>query len=217
MSGASECSVAVLAGGRSRRLGTDKALVQLADGGPTLLETVTHTARQLASDVFVVATDRPEYHLAGVPIRPDLYPDAGVLGGIASALRHSENDRCLVLSCDHPFLNLELLRALIDVPGYDIVVPAVAGESRQGSGTIRQTLHAVYGRTCLPAIETSLAAGQRQIVRFFDHVRVFDFPESRIREIDPKGQSFFSVNTPEALLEARLIASPVVSPKRPVS
>src|SRR4051812_16182117 len=98
-------SVAILAGGLSTRMGTDKALIRLESGGQTMLERVLDRVRPLSDDVFVVATARDEYRRFGVDVLPDLYPDAAVLGGIASALRHARHPRCLVVSCDHPLLS----------------------------------------------------------------------------------------------------------------
>jgi molybdopterin-guanine dinucleotide biosynthesis protein A len=195
-----QISVAVLAGGKSTRLGTDKALVRLAPDDVTLLELVLNRVGPLSDDVFVVASDRPEYEAFGAPVRPDLYPDAGVLGGIASALGHAGDNACLVVSCDHPFLNPRLLNALVQTPGeWDVLIPALPGESRQGGRVVRQTLHAIYGPGCLGPIERSLAQGRLQIVGFFDDVRVQEVEREILVEFDPSLRSFFSVNTPEAL------------------
>jgi molybdopterin-guanine dinucleotide biosynthesis protein A len=74
---------------------------------------------------------------------------------------------------------------------------------------VYQTLHAIYGKSCLPAIEARIAREELQVVGFFDDVavRTIDLPE--IRALDPDGRSFFNANTPEALAEAsRLAAGP---------
>jgi molybdopterin-guanine dinucleotide biosynthesis protein A len=85
---------------------------------------------------------------------------------------------------------------------WDVLIPVLPGVSRQGGTTVRQTLHAVYRRSCLPAIEDAIAAGRFQVVSFFPFVRVSDFDEERCRLYDQNLRSFFSVNTPEALAEA---------------
>lgn len=196
----SDVSVAVLAGGKSRRLGRDKALVRLIPGDATLLELVLARVRHLSDDVYVIATDRPVYATFGAPVLPDRYPEAGVLGGIATALRYARHQACLVVSCDHPFLNPILLGTIIATLGeWDVVVPTIPGSSRQGGTRIRQTLHAIYHRRCLPAIERAIEAGRLQIVSFFDDVRVREIDIDDIVRIDPELRSFFSVNTPEAL------------------
>jgi molybdopterin-guanine dinucleotide biosynthesis protein A len=197
-------SIAVLAGGQSRRMGSDKALVTLEPGGPALLQVVLDRVGSLTDDLFVVSAPRPEYRQLGVELRPDLFPDAGPLGGIGSALRYARYERCLVLSCDHPFLNIELLESMIALDGdWDILCPTLPGPSRQGGGSIRQTLHAIYRATCLPAIERAIAARRLQIVAVFNELRVSEVDADDASRLDPTLRSFFSVNTPEALDLAR--------------
>ncbi len=197
-------SAAVLAGGQSRRMGRDKALLPLRPGDPPLAATVIARARLVADEVFVVARDRPAYAAFGVPVVPDLEHDAGTLGGIATALHASANEHCLVLACDLPFLNAALLRWLATEPrDYDALVPRLPGESRQGGKFVFQTLHAIYGKGCLPVIQRRLTEGRRQIVGFFDEVRLRPVDADVIAAIDPGFRSFFNANTPEAAEEAR--------------
>ena len=197
-------SAAVLAGGMSRRMGTDKALLPLRPGDPPLAAVVVNRLAPVASELFIVASDRPAYAGFGVPVVPDRYPNAGTLGGIATALRVATHDYCLVVACDMPFLNLALLRWMASQPrDYDALVPRLPGESRQGGGFVYQTLHAIYGKGCLPAIETQLAAGRRQVIGFFPEVAIRSAEEAQIRTLDPALRSFFNANTPEAAAEAR--------------
>jgi len=197
-------SAAVLAGGKSSRMGQDKALLRLRPGDPPLAEGVIRLVERVAADVFVVASDRPAYAGFGVPVVPDRYPDAGTLGGIATALAVARHDRCLVVACDMPFLVEGLLRWMAaQPPDHDLLIPRVPGESRQGGGVIYQTLHAIYARRCLPPIERQLAAGDRRVVGFFDHVRVRVIAPEELAVLDPLGRSFFNANTPAAAEEAR--------------
>lgn len=199
-------SAAVIAGGKSSRMGTDKALLTLEPGGPTLLQRVLSAVSTVAGDVMVIATDRPEYERLGVRLEPDHYPGGAALGAIATALEAARSSRCLVVPCDLPFLNTDLLAYMVDLdPDADVVIPAVQGESRQGRGEILQTLHAIYRESCLEPIRARLRSGQRQVIGFFPEVRVRKVPESTIREYDPDLLTFFNANTPEALDEARAI------------
>ncbi len=199
-------SAGVLAGGMSRRMGTDKALLPLRPGDPPLAQVVLRTAGAIADDLFVVASGRPEYAAFGVPVVPDRYAEAGTLGGIATALAAARHDRCLIVACDMPFLSLPLLRWMSEQPGdYDVLVPRVPGESRQGPDLVYQTLHAIYSRDCLPAIERRLAEGQRKVIGFFDDVRVRVVDLDTIRSLDPDLRSFFNANTPAAVEEARAL------------
>jgi molybdopterin-guanine dinucleotide biosynthesis protein A len=160
--------------------------------------------KQLSDDVFLVSPPRPAYAGLGAPVRPDLYGETGPLGGIASALVHARHEHCLIVSCDMPFLNLDLLHWMIVRPRtYDVLVPRLRAESRQGGEFAYQTLHAIYGKCCLPAIERALSGDRRQTVGFFAEVNVEPIDEVAVRRFDPDLRSFFSVNTSEALATAR--------------
>ena len=114
------------------------------------------------------------------------------------------HEHCLVVACDMPFLSGALLRRMADEPrDYDVLVPVIPGESRQGSeGKVFQTLHAIYSKRCLPAIESRIREGKRQVVGFFDAVRVREIDVAEILEWDPELRSFFNANTPDALAAA---------------
>ncbi len=200
----SSLSAAVLAGGISSRMGIDKALISIRPGGPPMARIVVETLTEVVDDVQVIATDRPEYEIFGARVIPDDQPGFAALGGIATALAHSQEDYCLVVACDMPFLNPALLRWMAAQPrDYDILVPRLADESRQGGPFVIQALHAIYGKQCLPFIEAQLGQGNRQVIGFFDHVNVRYISEEQIRVFDPELRSFFNANSPESIIQAR--------------
>lgn len=200
---ATPTSAAVLAGGMSRRMGQDKALLALRPGDPPLAQIVIDRVGAVADEVFVVSARRPGYERFGVPVVEDRHPGAGVLGGIATALATAAHEHCLVVACDLPFLRPDLLRWMADQPRtYDVLVPRVAGRSRQGDGFVMQTLHAIYGRGCREPIERAIADDRLQVVGFFPEVRVEHVGEAVIRRFDPEGRSFFNANSPAAAAEA---------------
>jgi molybdopterin-guanine dinucleotide biosynthesis protein A len=190
-------------------MGTDKALLPLAAGGDPMLRVVLKRLSAVADDVLVVANNREKYEEFGAPVVPDLRPDIGALGGIQAAIASSAHDHCLVVACDMPFLSLPLLQRMADEPrDYDVLVPLVPGESRQRSdGLVFQTLHAIYGKQCLPFIEQRIIEGRKQVVAFFEDVRVRTLDIAEIRRWDPDLRSFFNANTPEALRAAAQIIS----------
>jgi molybdopterin-guanine dinucleotide biosynthesis protein A len=197
-------SAAILAGGKSSRMGMDKALVRLAPDDPPLLGLVRDRLQEVADDIFLVAEPRLDYTRLVSRVVPDDEPGNGPLGGIATAIRHARHEHCLVVSCDLPFLNPRLISWMASLPrDYDVLIPRLPGESRQGGTWTYETLHAIYGRACLPAIGHQLAEGKRQIVGFFGAVTVQPIDEPELRRFDPELRSFYNTNTPEALARAR--------------
>lgn len=190
-------SAAILAGGQSRRMGQDKALLEVE--GRALIEYVIDVANKVANETLIVASDRPEYEEFGCHVVADKFPQSGSLGGIYTALSEASNDYCLVLACDMPFVNEALIRFMIDeLDDADAVVPALAAErSDQGGPETLETLHAIYSKACIPAIDRQLNAGVFKVIGFFSEVKVKKLPEDVVLEYDPQLLSFFNCNTPE--------------------
>jgi molybdopterin-guanine dinucleotide biosynthesis protein A len=182
-------------------MGTDKALLPLVAGGQPLLGLVLERLSVVAEDVFVVANDEARYAPLGARVVPDIHHDVGALGGIQAAITWSAHQYCLVVACDMPFLSLPLLRRMSGEPrDYDVLIPLTPGDSRQGGdGLVFQTLHAIYSKSCLPFIEKRIAEGKKQVIGFFEDVRVRTLDVTEIARWDPDLQSFFNANTPEAL------------------
>ena len=202
-------SAAALAGGQSRRMGTDKAFLPLVPGGQPMLGVVLERLSAVADDTFVVADDQARYSVLGVRVVPDLSRHVGALGGIQAAIAWSAHEHCLIVACDMPFLSLPLLRRMAAEPrDYDVLVPLIPGESRQREdGLVYQTLHAIYSKRCLPFIDKRIAEGRKQVVGFFADVRVRTLDAAEITRWDPDLLSFFNANTPEAMLVAARMGS----------
>jgi molybdopterin-guanine dinucleotide biosynthesis protein A len=185
-------SAAIMAGGKSRRMGQDKAWIEL-DGEP-LITRVAKVLAEVADEVIVVAND-PRYESLGLRVVPDRFPDGGALGGIATGVSAATHDRVLVAACDMPFLLVEVWRVLLDHRyEADVVIPKIANEF--------ETLHALYSKTCVAPMERALAAGKMRVISFFDEVRVYAIAERELRVADPTLRSFTNVNTPEELASA---------------
>jgi molybdopterin-guanine dinucleotide biosynthesis protein A len=202
--GHSPISVAILAGGLSTRMGTDKALLRLEPAGPTLLERVIDSTSRLGSDRFIVSRAESDYPNTGLPVIADRYPGMGVLGAIGTALHHAAHQRVLVVSCDMPFLNHGALAWMAGIEGqFDAIVPVTYRKSRQGGSTTYQTLHAIYRKTCLPAIEAALHTGHLRSIAFLARVMVREVCEDELKQFDPQLRTLLSVNSPEDLAFAR--------------
>jgi molybdopterin-guanine dinucleotide biosynthesis protein A len=187
-------------------MGTDKALLPLVAGGQPMLGLVIDRLSAVADDVLIVANEHERYASFGARVVPDLHLDLGALGGIQAAITWSAHEHCLVAACDMPFLSLPLLQRMVSEPrNYDVLVPLIPGESRQrADGLVFQTLHAIYSKRCLPFIEKQISEGKKQVVGFFEDVRIRTLDVEEIARWDPELRSFFNANTPEALLVARV-------------
>lgn len=103
-----------------------------------------------------------------------------------------KHDLAIVVACDMPLLNLDLLRYLIErAADFDAVVPL--------TGDQYEPLHAVYRRTCLAPIQHRLANNERRVISFFEDVRLSAVTEAEWRVIDPDGRSVSNLNTPDDL------------------
>jgi molybdopterin-guanine dinucleotide biosynthesis protein A len=194
---ANRITTAIMAGGKSSRMGTDKSFVPLL--GRPLIEHVLAQVAGLGGELILV-TNRPEaYAYLGLPMFGDIYVDKGPLAGIHSALTHATHPHTLVVACDMPWLSRPLLAHMLTLRREaDIVVPRWE--------EFPEPLHAVYAKACLPAVEASLEAGMLKITAFYGRLKVRFLDRDEIVPLDPLGRSFANVNTPDDLAAAQVSA-----------
>lgn len=190
-------SAAILAGGRSSRMGgRNKAMLTL--NGKTLLQHVALSLEQVFEEIFIVA--RSPKGLDGPELRIvlDRFDKRSSMTGIHAALDGADTDYVFVTACDTPFLQPAVLNLLMEQAGSgaDIIVPI-------RDGWYFYPLCAIYSKACLPLIEERIEAGELQTVSFFDQVKVAPVPLEAIMPFDPTLRSLFNVNTPEDLETAR--------------
>jgi molybdenum cofactor guanylyltransferase len=192
-------SLLVLAGGRSTRLGQDKVWLPL-NGQPLVLRVISRLA-PLASEV-IISTNAPEPFRQVAPLDlplqlvADQHVGMGPLAGIQAGLNAARNDLVITVASDMPFVNRSLIQRMLGAAaGYDVVVPVLPHD--QDSPMVHEPLHAIYRRTCLPAIAATLAAGERRVVNFFPLVRVREIPSDEARRYDPELLTFLNLNTPQ--------------------
>lgn len=186
-------SAIVLAGGKSSRMGTPKALLRF-DGQPLILH-VVGTLKQAFDDIVVVAAPGQQLPSMPVTLVHDDVAYQGPVGGICYGLRAAHGEFAFVSACDSAFLNLRLIEHLLEqIAACDVVVPHWQDRL--------QPLHAVYRGSVLPLLEAQLARGELRPVFLFDKVRTCKVGEAEIRRFDPDGASFFNMNTPEDYEEA---------------
>jgi len=192
-------TAAVLAGGRSRRMGSDKTLLTV-DGEPLVLRVVQKVREVCVS--AVVVTNRPELLAdvalpADVPVVKDTVAYQGPLGGLVTALECAPDEWVLAVAADMPALEPEVIRALWDVRGEGQVVIPV-GEMGP------EPLLALYHRSCLPTAKAALDSGRRRIVAILPSLRVVSVPVEALRAVDPELHSLVNVNTPDELMDSKL-------------
>jgi molybdopterin-guanine dinucleotide biosynthesis protein A len=181
----------VLAGGKSTRMGADKAFIEYQ--GRTFLARALDLARSVTSAVRIVGSQ--EKFASFAPVIEDVFRDCGPLAGIHAALLASPSELNLMLAVDTPFISAEFLRFLISQARSDreaiVTVPSSAGRS--------QPLCAIYHREFAATAENALRAGQNKIGRLFDEIptRLIEDDELQAAGFNPS--IFRNLNTPEEL------------------
>jgi len=177
----------ILAGGASRRMGRDKALLEL-DGRP-MIAAVAEQLRAVVDEI-IIAADNSRYAPFADRCVADVFPGVGTLGGIHAGLSAAAHELALVVGCDMPFLNPAVLRWFAKAAeGVDLVVLK--------RGKWLEPLHAIYRKNCLPAMETVIRDGKRRVFSFYDQVQVRYVAPAEIAHLDPALQSFSNLNTPQ--------------------
>lgn len=183
----------ILAGGRSSRMGTTKALLRF-ENEPLIVHLVRRLQPLFSTIVVVVA---PGQDLPPLPVTivPDDVAHQGPVGGIYYGLRAVRDPFAFVTSCDCAFLRTSLVAHLVSrIPDADVVVPRWEGRA--------QPLVAVYRTTVVPVLERQLAQGELRPVTLFERVNTRYVDEDEIRQFDAAGDSFFNMNRPEDYAEA---------------
>lgn len=181
----------ILAGGKSTRMGADKAFVDY--DGRTLLEWALDLAHSVTSTVRIVGNR--EKFAPFAPVVEDIFQDCGPLGGIHAALRGSRTELNLMLAVDTPLVSRAFLQYLISqargAPEAVVVVPRV------DRGW--QPLCAIYRREFADAAESALRSGRNRIDRLFDGVRTRVIEQAELEVAGFSLAIFRNLNTPEEL------------------
>ncbi len=181
----------LLAGGKSSRMGKDKALLKYGD--ETFMSNSLQKLNKLFDEVIVVADNIDKYHMDNVRIIKDIYLGMGPMGGIHAALNAAKNDWIFVIPCDMPlwesFLVEEILKHRLD---YDIVVPIINKHM--------EPLFALYKKTCIPGIEQCLNSNIIKVLELYPLVNTNYLDLEKVyNEVDQCTKSFFNINTPKDL------------------
>jgi len=197
----------ILAGGKSRRMKENKALIKL--GGKPLLMHVIERVRGLTQEAVVVVgknddlADYKSFLPSSVTVLRDIVKGMGPLAGILTGMQNMCSEYAVVLPCDSPFIKREVLTYLFKkAQGADAAIP------RWPNGNI-EPLHAVYRvSAAIPAAKTAL---ERQELFILDMIKRLDrvvyVDTEEIRKIDKELMTFFNINTQEDLIIAEKLSS----------
>jgi molybdopterin-guanine dinucleotide biosynthesis protein A len=201
----------VQAGGRSTRFGTDKALVRLA--GKTMLQRTGELLETVCGHVTIVAP-AGKYADAPWPVLRDRWPGEGPLGGILTALLHRNDvlpsrgsrvtdheSRCLILSCDMPFLTREFLECLCERASSSRAFVVVPQQSTSGL----EPLCACWNSEAAASVLAAFDAGVRKVTEAMKRLPMEVLDESAWKRFDTENRLFWNMNTPADYEKARRI------------
>ncbi|MDR7520375.1 MAG: molybdenum cofactor guanylyltransferase [Armatimonadota bacterium] len=186
----SDLTGVVLAGGQSRRLGTDKAFIEVE--GVPMIGRVLGALWACCADVVIVAKDPARYQGLDARLIPDAWPAQAPLVGVCSGLRAMETPWGFVAACDLPFLSPDAVRLLARLAvGSDAAVPRVDGRWHP--------LHAVYRAAVAPLLEAHMEQGTRSMIDALKALRVRPVTEEELRAVDATLRTLHNVNAPQDL------------------
>lgn len=178
----------ILAGGKSSRMGQDKALLPL--GEQLMVERTLSFLKSHSAEVIVIANKVKGFSFLKVPVFADIIAECGPLGGIYTGLVRSKTVHNLIVACDMPFLNQDLIKFMLEeIYDYDVVVPEHNGKL--------EPLCAIYSKNCIKPIEKELRENNLKVTNFFREVKVRRISEKETAKFNLKETSFANINTPE--------------------
>ncbi len=184
----------VLAGGKSTRMGQDKADLKL--DGRSLLEHALAGLRSVCREVAILG--KRDLYGQWAPVYEDIFPGCGPLGGIHAALTNSQTEYNLIIAVDTPFLQPDFLSYMAEravASGAVVTTPEIAGYT--------QPLCTVYGKAFLPIAERALKAGNYKITPLFPPGETVLISEQELRQFAFGAEMFENLNTPQDLERAR--------------
>ncbi len=186
----------ILAGGKSSRLGRCKLSEFLC--GKSLIEHVIERLEPISSQILIVTAEEQFRLLTAHKAETitDLYPGRGPLGGIYTGLLASKAPYSLVVGCDMPFLNINLLHYMVrQIQGFDAIVPRLEMDKIE-------PLHAIYSRRCTDVILKQLMHDNLKISQTLNMLHVRYIERDECERFDHRLLSLFNINSPSDLKQA---------------
>ncbi|MCP4131001.1 MAG: molybdenum cofactor guanylyltransferase [bacterium] len=181
----------IIAGGKSKRFGTDKSLHDYE--GKPLIQHIFDAVNPVFDNIYISANDGEKYSFLGVETVPDIVPDLGPIGGLYSVLCHAKEngaDSAFVVPCDMPNLNADLIEYMLSIPmEYDLIIPVL--------GSYYEPLHAIYSIKCLDPLKELIDNNKRKIIELVDKVEIRPVGEGEIEFYDDPMFIFRNINYQE--------------------
>jgi len=177
----------ILAGGQSRRMGTDKSQLKLEN--QTFTDNIAAILLEVTDSVTLVGAHQPHAKFQTVA---DVYPQWGALGGLHTALANCRLDWAVVVACDLPLVTAALFNYLASLRDHhDAVVPLQPDHKPQ-------PLAALYRvDPCLQRATELIEAGRRRPLDLLELVNTRWVPFSDLTNLDQAERFFANINTPD--------------------
>ena len=185
----------ILAGGKSSRMGTNKALLQL--NGKTVIEGIVEKLENIVDDIIIVTNTFEDYAFLHLPMVEDKRKNMGPLAGIEAGLAATKTERNLIVACDMPFISVELGQYLLSYLGeYQAAVPEISGQLHP--------LFAAYRKDVNEAVTQSLQENQLRIRHFLHHIHVKIVKKEQLQSLELENEElhFFNMNNPDEYRKA---------------
>jgi molybdenum cofactor guanylyltransferase len=194
-----EAGAIILSGGKSSRMGTNKALLKINE--KTNIERIVAQLKRIFDDIILVTNDPETYGFLNVRITSDHYPGKGPLAGLHAGLVASRFEKNLIVACDMPFISADLASVLVNhVENYDAVIPVINGR--------KHPLFSVFKKNTITRIEESIGNDDLRMQGFLDYLHVLYMTEKDLTEYseDSLGRIFYNMNNLDEYETAKIWA-----------
>jgi molybdopterin-guanine dinucleotide biosynthesis protein A len=183
----------ITAGGRSSRMGRDKAWLRIS--GRPMIEHVVAALAPVTAGVAIIANS-PDYARLGLPVFADVNAGIGPLEAVRTGLANAQTSRIVLAGCDLPFVTPDLFKFLLSIPGdHQAIVPV-------GADGKLEPLCAIYCTKALAEVSRLIARGERKISLLFDSIPTRFVAFEELRHLDRSELFFENINTPQDYVQA---------------
>ncbi|MDQ0218569.1 molybdenum cofactor guanylyltransferase [Peribacillus cavernae] len=190
----------LLAGGKSSRMGTNKAMLPMSEG--INIQNIASELKKAVGKVLLVTNAPPDYAFLGMPTVQDEFKELGPLAGLHAGLSASKTEVVFVSACDMPFIKAAVMKEMLEnLEDFEALVPEINGQL--------QPLFAVYRRSCLPLLASCLENRKLRMIHFLEQVNVKVMKETDFQVYTKQNKLFpylfFNMNTPLDYENAKII------------